>query len=101
MLVGVPREIKAHEYRVGLVPASVREPVNHGHTVIAQTNAGHGTGFDDAGYAVAGAANPAGRDQIYAPERKSGVGGNSGGGVVDVGGNQSDQKKKNRNRIKI
>jgi alanine dehydrogenase len=34
MLVGVPREIKTHEYRVGMVPSSVREMVGHGHAVV-------------------------------------------------------------------
>ena len=37
MLIGVPKEIKTHEYRVGLVPASVRELVHHGHEVIVET----------------------------------------------------------------
>jgi len=55
MLVGVPREIKTHEYRVGMVPASVRELVHHGHQVMVETHAGHGIGFDDPDYAAAGA----------------------------------------------
>ncbi len=55
MLVGVPREIKTHEYRVGLVPASVRELVHHGHQVLVETGAGAGIGFDDATYRNAGA----------------------------------------------
>ncbi|MFN4091049.1 MAG: alanine dehydrogenase, partial [Alphaproteobacteria bacterium] len=55
MLVGVPKEIKTHEYRVGLVPSSVRELVHHGHRVIVETDAGHGTGFDDPDYEAAGA----------------------------------------------
>ena len=55
MLVGVPREIKTHEYRVGMVPASVRELVHHGHQVMVETRAGHGIGFDDPDYAAAGA----------------------------------------------
>ena len=40
MLIGVPKEIKNHEYRVGLTPASVRELVAHGHQVIVQRDAG-------------------------------------------------------------
>ena len=40
MLVGVPKEVKAHEYRVGLTPSSVREIVHHGHEVIVETGAG-------------------------------------------------------------
>ncbi len=39
MLIGVPKEIKTHEYRVGLVPASVRELIVHGHKVLVETNA--------------------------------------------------------------
>ncbi|MBX6323412.1 MAG: alanine dehydrogenase, partial [Rhodospirillaceae bacterium] len=56
MLVGVPREIKTHEYRVGLVPASVRELVHHGHTVIVERGAGEGAGFADGAYEATGAA---------------------------------------------
>ena len=55
MLVGVPKEIKTHEYRVGLVPASVRELVHHGHKVIVETAAGAGIGFTDQDYIQAGA----------------------------------------------
>ena len=55
MLIGVPREIKNHEYRVGLVPGSVRELVHYGHRVVVETNAGMGIGFDDAAYVKAGA----------------------------------------------
>ena len=55
MLVGVPKEVKAHEYRVGLVPASVRELVHHGHQVLVQAGAGAGVGFADAAYEAVGA----------------------------------------------
>ena len=55
MLVGVPREIKTHEYRVGMVPSSVREMVGHGHAVVVQAGAGAPIGFDDAAYGAAGA----------------------------------------------
>ena len=55
MIIGVPKEIKNHEYRVGMVPASVRELVNHGHQVIVETNAGMGIGFTDDDYVQAGA----------------------------------------------
>jgi len=55
MLVGVPKEVKSHEYRVGLVPGSVRELLHHGHQVIVQSAAGAGIGFDDAAYMRAGA----------------------------------------------
>jgi alanine dehydrogenase len=55
MLIGVPKEIKNHEYRVGLIPSSVRELVFHGHKVLVETKAGAGIGFDDAAYQAAGA----------------------------------------------
>jgi len=55
MLIGVPKEIKNHEYRVGLTPDSVREFVNHGHTVMVETNAGMGIGCIDTQYQNAGA----------------------------------------------
>ncbi|MGH7187087.1 MAG: alanine dehydrogenase, partial [Pseudomonadota bacterium] len=55
MLIGVPKEIKSHEYRVGLVPSSVRELIHHGHKVLVQTGAGGGIGFDDKAYVAAGA----------------------------------------------
>src|SRR5258706_2560117 len=55
MLIGVPKEVKTHEYRVGLVPGSVRELVHHGHKVVIETGAGAGIGFDDDAYERAGA----------------------------------------------
>src|SRR3546814_10934956 len=55
MLVGVPKEIKNHEYRVRLVPSSVRELVHHGHKVMVETNAGAGIGFTDEDDRAAGA----------------------------------------------
>ncbi|MGV0910584.1 alanine dehydrogenase [Martelella sp. FOR1707] len=55
MLVGCPKEIKNHEYRVGLTPASVREYVAHGHQVIVETGAGAGIGAGDDAYRAAGA----------------------------------------------
>lgn len=55
MLIGVPKEIKVHEYRVGLVPASVQELVAHGHAVIVESGAGSGIGADDDQYKAAGA----------------------------------------------
>ena len=55
MRVGVPKEIKSNEYRVGLVPASVRELVHNGHEVLVEAAAGAGVGFDDADYRAAGA----------------------------------------------
>jgi len=55
MLIGAPKEIKTHEYRVGLLPGSVRELRHHGHQVIVETGAGLGVGFDDEAYRNAGA----------------------------------------------
>lgn len=55
MLIGVPREIKVHEYRVGLVPATVRELTANGHQVILETGAGVAIGATNDLYAAAGA----------------------------------------------
>jgi len=55
MRVGVPKEVKIHEYRVGLVPAGVRELVYRGHQVMVQSCAGLDIGFDDVAYQNAGA----------------------------------------------
>jgi alanine dehydrogenase len=55
MRIGVPKEIKVHEYRVGLVPAGVRELVGAGHDVLVESGAGNGIGVDDAHYRAAGA----------------------------------------------
>ena len=55
MRIGVPREIKIHEYRVGLVPAGVRELAGAGHQVLVETGAGAGINVDDAQYRAAGA----------------------------------------------
>lgn len=55
MIVGVPKEIKNHEYRVGLSPAAVQEFVNCGHEVLVQTSAGASIGFTDELYVNAGA----------------------------------------------
>jgi alanine dehydrogenase len=55
MRVGVPTEIKTHEYRVGLTPGAVREYVAHGHQVLVQSGAGAGIHADDSAYQAAGA----------------------------------------------
>lgn len=55
MLIGVPKEIKNFEYRVGLIPSSVRELIANGHQVIVQKNAGEKIGFDDQFYQQVGA----------------------------------------------
>lgn len=65
MRVGIPKEIKVHEYRVGMTPAGVRELTNAGHVVMVEKEAGIGAGFDDAEYLDAGARIGAQRD-VYA-----------------------------------
>ena len=65
MRVGCPKEIKNHEYRVGLTPASVREYVAHGHEVWIETKAGSGIGADDHAYIAAGAKIAASAKDIF------------------------------------
>ncbi len=55
MLIGVPKEIKNHEYRIGLTPAGVKELVNAGHQVLVQSNGGTAIGMEDEHYQHAGA----------------------------------------------
>lgn len=55
MKIGVPKEIKDHEYRVGLIPSSVRELTQRGHKVFVETNAGAGSGINDDQYIKSGA----------------------------------------------
>jgi alanine dehydrogenase len=66
MLIGVPKEIKTHEYRVGLIPGSVRELAHHGHQVVVEKGAGIGIGFDDAAYEKAGARVLATAAEVFA-----------------------------------
>jgi alanine dehydrogenase len=66
MLVGVPKEIKDSEYRVGLVPSTVRELARSGHHVIVETGAGMGAGLTDADYRAVGAEIVSDADQIFA-----------------------------------
>jgi alanine dehydrogenase len=66
MLIGVPKEVKTHEYRVGLTPGSVRELVHHGHKVVVETGAGTGIGFEDASYEVVGALISPSRREVFA-----------------------------------
>ena len=66
MKIGVPKEIKTHEYRVGLTPAGVRELVQHGHTVVVERDAGAGIGFGDDAYRAAGAAILATAADVFA-----------------------------------
>jgi alanine dehydrogenase len=65
MRVGVPREIKVHEYRVGLMPAGVRELVAAGHEVLVESGAGNGIGVDDAQFRIAGAAIAARASEVF------------------------------------
>ena len=55
MIIGVPKEIKNNENRVGMTPAGVQEMTKHGHTVYVQANAGVNSGFSDDAYTAAGA----------------------------------------------
>jgi alanine dehydrogenase len=55
MIIGVPKEIKTREYRIGMVPAGVRTLVGHGHKVLVEKGAGAGSGIDDASFERAGA----------------------------------------------
>lgn len=66
MKIGVPKEIKTHEYRVGMVPSSVKELVLRGHTVIVQAAAGAGIGVSDQEYIKAGAEIAPSADHVFA-----------------------------------
>ena len=66
MRVGVPSEIKVHEYRVGLTPGAVREYVAHGHQVVVQSGAGAGIMASDDAYRAAGAEIAATAAEIFA-----------------------------------
>jgi alanine dehydrogenase len=66
MLIGVPKEIKNNEFRVGLVPSSVAELIHHGHSVVIETGAGLGAGASDADYVAAGANISSNAGDIFA-----------------------------------
>ncbi|WP_394393033.1 alanine dehydrogenase [Shewanella woodyi] len=66
MIIGVPKEIKNHEYRVGMVPSSVRELTIKGHKVFIETNAGSGIGFTDQDYIDVGASILATAAEVFA-----------------------------------
>ena len=66
MLIGLPKEIKNHEYRVGLTPASVRELTSRGHQVLVQTGAGASIGLTDEQYTAAGATLAADAASVFA-----------------------------------
>jgi alanine dehydrogenase len=66
MLLGVPKEIKVHEYRVGMTPSSVRELTHHGHAVLVQAGAGAAIGLNDDHYSAAGAEIAATAADVFA-----------------------------------
>jgi alanine dehydrogenase len=65
MIVGVPSEVKNHEYRVACTPAGVHELVRHGHSVLVQAGAGTGSSIPDADFVAAGATIVAGPDDVW------------------------------------
>ncbi|HMK71193.1 MAG TPA: alanine dehydrogenase [Xanthobacteraceae bacterium] len=65
MLIGVPKEIKDNEYRVGIVPSTVRELTDKGHRVLIERGAGSGAGLSDGDYNAAGAEIVAAADAVY------------------------------------
>lgn len=65
MLIGVPKEIKNHEYRIGLTPDSVKELIRNGHQVMVENNGGAAIGFDNAQYEAAGAEIVATPQEIF------------------------------------
>lgn len=66
MKIGIPKEIKIHEYRVGMTPSSVRELSHHGHEIIVESDAGLGIGFDNTAYQDAGATIADNAAQVFA-----------------------------------
>ena len=65
MLIGVPKDIKNEEFRVGLTPGTVRTLVQRGHSIIVETNAAHMIGIDDAEYQAAGASIAGGPNEVF------------------------------------
>ena len=66
MKVGCPKEIKSHEYRVGLTPNAVGELVGRGHAALIEAGAGAGAGFTDADYEAAGARILVSAEEVFA-----------------------------------
>ena len=66
MKVGIPREVKNHEYRVAITPAGVHELVSHGHEVFVEKDAGVGSSIPDADFQAAGAQILATADDVWA-----------------------------------
>ncbi|HTO23007.1 MAG TPA: alanine dehydrogenase [Spirochaetia bacterium] len=65
MKIGVPREIKTHEYRVGMTPHSVKAYVKNGHTVLVEKGAGVGSGYEDEEYKAAGGSLVADKAELF------------------------------------
>ena len=66
MKIGCPREIKPQEFRVGMTPNAAQEAIAHGHQVLIETNAGAGSGFEDAAYIAAGATILQTAEEVFA-----------------------------------
>lgn len=66
MIIGIPKEIKTDEFRVGMTPSGVRELSQHGHRVVIESGAGLGSGFEDAEYIGAGGEILSTAEQVYA-----------------------------------
>ena len=66
MKIGIPKEIKNNENRVGMTPAGVAELVKHGHKVMVEHTAGEGSGFADKDYVAAGAEIIPTAEEVYA-----------------------------------
>lgn len=66
MIIGIPKEIKTDEFRVGITPSGVRELCKHGHTVFVEAKAGLGSGFEDSAYVDSGACILETADEVYA-----------------------------------
>lgn len=73
MNIGLPREVKDNEYRVGLVPAGIHALSGDGHQVLVESGAGEGSGFSDEEYREAGATIVARVEDLYSrnPRRKA------------------------------
>ena len=65
MLIGCPKEIKNHEYRVGLTPIMVKDLKDQGHEVLIESGAGNGSGFENTNYIEAGATIVDGSDAVF------------------------------------
>ena len=85
MLIGVPREIKNHEYRVAITPSGVKEFTNHGHSVLIESGAGLGSAITDDAYVAAGAEIVTTADEVWQrAEMILKVWGNSTQVVLDI-----------------